>query len=411
MGLSSSVASGASASSASVASSASASSESGSSASSESGSSASSGSGSSASSGSGSSASPKSSSSSSVWDNTLNQTSPDLVWYKTIEKKLEKCGLIKDKMNESDRKKLIISLGEKRFFKEKYLTLNKDYNENILQKLNEEITLMDDLPESLKQDITDDEKSKYIDRILEYRRDAKRFDVRMFLSKLSRLRPHKLLFFSEYGTVHAGLEIDGVTIEWGCESLVLPNINTRRMLIYARVNFEKMFPDTVWGNVKALVRHPLDYIANVYQMIYDRILAIGHITQDKLDKIESVCIHYNRNITYNVFNKNCQTFMKNILDAIGLKFEPEGEFKKFMDRITSGEEEIGKFQYISAVFQSRNEFDHYVDQHWHSTSNQWNKKVLICYSDMMDDMYKQGDKKWGPIDDESKWAERIESVA
>jgi hypothetical protein len=120
--------------------------------------------------------------------------------------------------------------------------------------------------------------------------------------------------------------------------------------------------------------HPVDYITNVFQLIRDRILAIGQVAQDKLDQIESVCIHYNRNVVYNVLNRNCQTFMRDILNAIGLKFQSEGEFKNFMDRITSGEEEVGKFQYISTIFESRREFDQYADQRWNSISNKWDKK-------------------------------------
>jgi DNA-binding MarR family transcriptional regulator len=193
----------------------------------------------------------RSSSSSSAWNEILTkkQELSDLDWYTRIEKKLEKCGLITDATDKNDRKKLIYSLGMKGLFKETYLSLNKNYNENILQKINEDIKLMNDLPESLKHDMTDDEKSLYIDQLLKYRREAKNLDVRMFLSKLSFMNPRKLFFFPEFGTVHAGLEIDGVTIEWGRESLVFPSINTKSMLIHT-YQFRKNIPRNNLGKHK-----------------------------------------------------------------------------------------------------------------------------------------------------------------
>ncbi|PKK75968.1 hypothetical protein RhiirC2_732682, partial [Rhizophagus irregularis] len=45
----------------------------------------------------------------------------------------------------------------------------------------------------------------------------------------------------------------------------------------------------------------------------------------------------------------------------------------------------------------RQDLDQFADQNWNMITNSWDKRLLLCYSDMMNNMYEyKYDEKWGP---------------
>ncbi|CAB5096023.1 unnamed protein product [Rhizophagus irregularis] len=135
---------------------------------------------------------------------------------------------------------------------------------------------------------------------------------------------------------------------------------------------------------------------------------IGFISSDKLQIIAQKCVYWNMNFSYNPLTRNCQHFIEEILETLGLTFNPEGEFKKFLDRIVNYADDSFLFQ--KEEFLSRQDLDQFADQNWDKISNVWDKRLLLCYSDMMNNMYEfKHDKKWekwGPINSKEKWVER-----
>ncbi|KAF0557678.1 hypothetical protein F8M41_012810 [Gigaspora margarita] len=58
-------------------------------------------------------------------------------------------------------------------------------------------------------------------------------------------------------------------------------------------------------------------------------------------------------------------------------------------------------------FLSRQDLDQYADQNWDQIQSIWNKKLLLCYSDMMNGLYKLNENsEWGPMDNQEKWQQR-----
>jgi hypothetical protein len=89
-------------------------------------------------------------------------------------------------------------------------------------------------------------------------------------------------------------------------------------------------------------------------------------------------------------------------EALGLKFHPEGEFKSFLNRIVTCADD--RFLFREREFLSRQDLDQYADQNWNKISNVWDKRLLLCYSDMMNNMYEyRHDERWDPMENSEKW--------
>ncbi|CAG8740244.1 3689_t:CDS:1, partial [Acaulospora morrowiae] len=132
---------------------------------------------------------------------------------------------------------------------------------------------------------------------------------------------------------------------------------------------------------------------------------IGVIPSRKLQVVAQKCVFWNKNIYYNPLFNNCQHFIEDILKKLDLKFEPQGEFKKFLDRIIYNADDSFLFQ--EKEFFSRQDLDQFADQKWCKIQNIWDKRLLLCYSDMMESMYQiDGNSKFGPMTNKEKWHKR-----
>jgi hypothetical protein len=128
---------------------------------------------------------------------------------------------------------------------------------------------------------------------------------------------------------------------------------------------------------------------------------IGVMSSNKLNIIAQKCVYWNKNFYYNPLYRNCQHFIDEILEALGLKFHPEGEFEKFLNRIVKYADD--RFLFQEREFLSRQDLDQYADQNW-DKMNVWDKRLLLCYSNMMNNMYEhKHDEKWGPMKNKKEW--------
>ncbi|GET64150.1 hypothetical protein GLOIN_2v1885086 [Rhizophagus irregularis DAOM 181602=DAOM 197198] len=255
---------------------------------------------------------------------------------------------IYNSLGKEELNKLILSLGDETRFLNRYLKLD----DNHLDKINRDLQKLDRLQGNNFIPSEEDGRD-LVNDLLRRRRETDKFNVYLFIEKLSDNRSDNSflrylansLFRNKYGMFHVGLEIDGIVLEWGTGDagphLIYPRINTNRL-------YEK----------------------------------IAHI-----------------------LNRNCQRFIEEILETLGLKFNPEGEFKRFLDRIVEYADD--RFLFEDREFLSRQELDQFTDQNWDKITNVWDKKLLLCYSNMMNNMYKyKYDEKWGPINNKEKWLVR-----
>nr|CAG8631464.1 14305_t:CDS:1 [Entrophospora candida] len=238
--------------------------------------------------------------------------------------------------------------------------IKKEEHERLLRNIESEIRSLRDFQTSDSQDLT----QMVWKNTLEYRKQSKNYNVYLFIEKIdeeycnSTIAGNVITRFTNYGLFHVGLEIDGIIIEWGYgsagSSIVCPRVDAKRMLTYVRVNYEQINSESsplsyiLSGAVISLASVVValtggiglfftvlgvNALAVILVASYSIIYHLGTIKKDRLKQIAEKCVRYNKTHGYNLITNNCQHFVDEVLESIGLKFKPEGEFKEFMDRI------------------------------------------------------------------------------
>ncbi|CAB5379151.1 unnamed protein product [Rhizophagus irregularis] len=344
-------------------------------------------------------------------------SSRDNILYNEIKDKLKDVELCKS-LEERELNELILNLGDETRFLNQYLQLGDNHLNQITNDLQ---TLVIQNNNFYNFSLGEYYVRNLINGLRKHRKKTDKFKIYLFISKLRDDRSDspflrffaKSLLRNKYGMFHVGLEIDGIILEWGTGDagphLIYPRVNTKRLcekLAHIRVNYGQEF------NLITT------FSQTWYHKLYNTILSImkrlsfvpqiGFISSDKLQIIAQKSVYWNMNFSYNPLTRNCQHFIEEILETLGLTFNPEGEFKKFLDRIVNYADDSFLFQ--KEEFLSRQDLDQFADQNWDKISNVWDKRLLLCYSDMMNNMYEfKHDKKWekwGPINSKEKWVER-----
>ncbi|CAF1513205.1 unnamed protein product [Adineta steineri] len=343
-------------------------------------------------------------------------------WEIEIEKKLKQSDQGFDNLSEEEKKEKIHALGDENKLISVHLKLDEHFNRHFIEELKLE------LEKTNKYGVCNEEEARrMIGGILDYRRRAKKIDVKIFFTRLQQYDSNNPIVARvgmsfKYGPVHAGLIIAGVHMHWNADDLVCFDQDSRELLSYVTVYLNRMKYDdsilkkTITESTASTTDDAQKWLERLVSMHFDaKIDAFNKLnvcTADAFEKIAKVCVWYNRNYDYNLGSRNCQTFMDDVLETLGIKFEPQDEFKLFMDRIRTSHPDAALFKYKDSIFRSRQEFDSYVDQTWDSEESNWNKRLLINYSDLMNLMYlqsKKQDANWGPRN-AGVWQERLESA-
>ncbi|KAF0459348.1 hypothetical protein F8M41_000782 [Gigaspora margarita] len=362
-------------------------------------------------------------------------------WYKVLKRKLENLNVdeLLEELKIENQHDLIHHFGNEDLFLEKFLKIKAKNHEELLKNMVLELNQLRDF-QIHDQEMTEDSFRNMWKNMLEYREQSKKYNLYLFIEKIDRIDNNFVYkkignLVCHYGAFHVGLEIDGIIVEWGYgragSSIVCPRIDPRKMLAYVRLNYEKL--DSKWSDLfKVLlpiligtaavatgaVGVALIQLGNISVGItsllvvvglcsYAAIYHLGEITKDRLRLIAEKCVYYNKNHYYSLHSRHCQHFVDEMLACLNIKFTPEGEFRKFMERIRYHGD--ASFQFKNTTFESRKEFDSYVDIHWKNLKNEWDKKLLICYSDVMESLYLRGEDVWGPKNIEV-WLQRYEDL-
>ncbi|CAB5367706.1 unnamed protein product [Rhizophagus irregularis] len=256
-------------------------------------------------------------------DSLIDHNSKVISWYMKIKDKLKDeeiyNSLGKKKLNE-----LIFSLGDETKFLDQHLKLF--YDDDHLNKINRDLRRLDRLQGNNFIPSEEDGRD-LVNGLLQRRREADKFNVYLFIEKLSDNRSDSsflrflanYVFKNKYGMFHVGLEIDGIVLEWGTG-------DAGPHLIYPQIKYMRRLH--IFVNLKS-------FWIELFSM-------------------------------------------------------------RMIDSYSKGE---SSFQ--------RQDLDQFADQNWNMITNSWDKRLLLCYSDMMNNMYEyKYDEKWGPMNNKEKWIER-----
>lgn len=202
--------------------------------------------------------------------------------------------------------------------------------------------------------------------------------VKLILSQLRRGRPPfahtwSSLFGFEFGPLHTALQVGEVLIEWSRESLVIPK-------------YEPILPGR---EIQFNVHGQGEWREAVGQFVLEMSMA-DHAPQRRTEqKVDALCrsaaekaqlianlvdviVTYNRDYKYDLFNRNCQHFVRDAMTALGIKEAPQlsGKLSEYYKRLKDGKTKMPEFQEHESV-------DKYVTDNFDHLS-QHDMEFLLC---------------------------------
>ncbi len=208
---------------------------------------------------------------------------------------------------------------------------------------------------------------------------ALRLPIKLFLSKLNRPTPAIVRSLTSwlkftYGPLHAGLIVGDISIEWDDSSLVVPmpaSPDTPRDFI------GHCDPEGQWNQkIGAAVRDMS--LANRENMDTPIKLDILHrnIKEKEIliDNLTNVIVKYNRSKKYNVLFCNCQHFVKEALNALGIHRHPTFDDNTKLNEYLEG---LKRGKSATLTFDSHLKLDQHVIENGGSLDIA-EKEYLIC---------------------------------
>ena len=205
----------------------------------------------------------------------------------------------------------------------------------------------------LKSDDTDQDMLKSLEFTRIRKKDqeslanAMKIPVKLILRKLRQGKPPlantlSQLLQCEYGPLHSTLQVGEITIEWGREELVIPD-----MLPRLPGDLETQATEqSIWHNkTKKFVRELDD--AGKRRSHEERFDVMFSSMSEKVQLIErlvDVIITYNCEKSYSIFKCNCQHFTRDALNALGYKdsIKFSGKMSDFFEQLKNGKLTVPK---------------------------------------------------------------------
>ena len=178
--------------------------------------------------------------------------------------------------------------------------------------------------------------------------------VQLFLSKLTCWKPPfarqftSLLRF-EYGPLHTGLIVGDISIEWDDDSLVVPKQEPFAGDVQAHVGGDSEWIDytkDAVGLMSLANRQHLD-VPKKLEIIYNSCAEKERL----LGRLADVIVQYNLSKRYSIFKCNCQDFVKDALQSLGIKRLPkfEGNLKGYIEGLQGSKAACMTFDKHSAI--------------------------------------------------------------
>lgn len=192
--------------------------------------------------------------------------------------------------------------------------------------------------------------------------------VSRFFSRFSKL------FALKYGALHAAIQIEDVVLQWDTTSLVIPEqyhpadpvfltaVNSSTEAAKVATNLQTQVFETVGQ---------MDYNTQI-DLQFDLAVSVERMVED----IKKVIVQYNRYRYYNVIACNCQSFVEDVMKAIGVKNVPQnltGKLKDYFKKLTAN-----KTKGIPSTFLTHQSLDEYVKMQDFAELTQHDKEYLLC---------------------------------
>ena len=195
-----------------------------------------------------------------------------------------------------------------------------------------------------------------------------RTPVSRFFSKFSKL------FAFKYGPLHAAIQVGDMMLQWGTDSLVIPDKYDPADQLFQTDVKERTCVAQVAAEVRPQAMQAIQDSNSQKQIDLQFDLTVG--VEDMLNKIKKVVVQYNRYRYYNVVMCNCQTFVNDVMKAIGVKNIPQnltGKLKEYFEKLTKE-----KSKFIPVDISTHEELDEFVKSIELSTTSQHDKEYLLC---------------------------------
>lgn len=238
--------------------------------------------------------------------------------------------------------------------------------------------------------------------------------VKLILSHLRRGRPPfahtwSSLFGFQFGPLHAALQVGEVLIEWGRESLIVPK-------------FEPILPGR---EIQFNVHGQGEWREAVGQFVLEMSMADYAPQRRTEQKVDALCrsvaekaqlianlveviVTYNREYKYDLFNRNCQHFVRDAMAALGIKGAPQlsGKLSEYYERLKDGKTKMLEFQehenvdkYVMDNFDQLSQHDmefllcQYFQHHYNEMSKaadieEWKCSLPTCQSQRLEERIK-----------------------
>ncbi len=164
--------------------------------------------------------------------------------------------------------------------------------------------------------------------------------IKLILTPLHRVRTLARTFASrlemQFGPLHASLQVGQVVLEWNDSSLVTPYPCDYQDGIF-RVNLEK---HSRWMDYVSHHHSSFEAAAASLNLAgqTEQIFVIASKKTEMITSLIDVIIKYNRFYYYNLIDRNCQHFVKDCLDALGVQFPNEfkGGLQDYFKQLVAG---------------------------------------------------------------------------
>jgi len=301
-----------------------------------------------------------------------------------------------------DIKILSIILSNKQLFKQFFFS--NIYRETVLEHI-------DDLIREVKnpKEYTPEEIENFLKKV---RENFKKLNKEKGLTYLLRpiyyaelpiigyfVRKHASKEYTD-GALHAALSLSGKIIDWGncsfCNSLVIPSPHYNQIF---NVSFE--LEESFWKILGNFFYNIFVSFVNFFINIFNPEWRLRTVYEREIDDIIDICINYNINNDYNYENKNCQSFVREILKKLDFKLETifKGEMKRELNYL----KENGKldFNFKNNHFEIRKQLDEFMKKCNLKKLKNDDKKLLFLYKSSFETMKKCKEEN-GELTEENK---------
>ncbi len=211
-------------------------------------------------------------------------------------------------------------------------------------------------------------------------KEASKLPIKLLLRHVHHKPPSRLtrtfsvLFAMKYGPLHAAIQVGDIIMEWNNCSLIIPE----QMEYPQRIFETDLSNETEGARIAAKLQPKMnDAIREVkYNQQID--LKFDEMVgwQIMLENLKDLIVKYNRYYRYNLFSRNCQTFVNDAMEAMGAKdihTKFTGKLHNYFKDIKA-QKTIG----LPTEFLSHDKLDRYIISANISKLTQHDKEYLLC---------------------------------